>query len=124
MSSRVFIVDDQQHVREALVESLAFTERFEVVGTAPGEAEAKLWIEEHGGGWDLLIVDLILANGSGFEVLKRAKQLAPDAHALVFSGFVTEGVKAHCIALGADAVVDKLDPKALTEWLDAFSTRP
>jgi CheY-like chemotaxis protein len=69
---------------------------------------------------DIVIVDLALATGLGFSVVKEARTLSPNARVVVFSAFV--GDAASLVAAGASAVIDK--PRfdeleaTLTSWTD------
>lgn len=118
---RVFLVEDLPAMRDLLNELFASSQKFHLEGIATNEAEAKLWLDEHPGAWELAIVDLILAEGSGFGVIERARRVAPASKIVVFSGYVTPGVQQHCIDLGASVVIDKAEGNALLKWLDAFA---
>jgi two-component system, OmpR family, response regulator len=117
---RVFLVEDMPTMRELLNELFASSNKFRLEGISTTEAEAKLWLDEHPEEWDVAIVDLILAEGSGFGVVERARRVAPSASIVVFSGYVTPGVSARCTQLGANAAIDKAQPNGLLRWLDAY----
>ena len=119
MELRAFLVEDSRNTRLLLEDLFASLGGLSLVGQAGTEAEAKLWLSEHAGEWDLAIVDLILAQGSGFEVLSCARQLPGRKRVVVFSGFTSPAVLAHCKALGADAVFDKALPEDFIRWLVA-----
>lgn len=87
-----------------------------VVATAATEAEARLWLTEHPGGWDLVIVDLILEQGSGMGVISKCKASRRRGRIVVFSSYATPGVREHCLRLGADAVFDKTDSSAFVAY--------
>ncbi|NNU45510.1 hypothetical protein [Ramlibacter montanisoli] len=70
MTIRVFLVEDLPAMRELLVDLFTSIGNYQVVGTSSTEAEANLWIDEFPRKWDLLIVDLILAEGSGLGVVR------------------------------------------------------
>lgn len=116
MTISVFLIEDMKPMRGALAELLAHSGDFKVVGTASTEAEANLWLQENAGKWDLVIVDLILEQGTGMRVIGNARKISPTAHIVVFSDFASPGIEAHCMKLGADAVFDKSrGPNALLE---------
>ena len=93
MRFRVVVVEDQVSSRQALLELFRSTgDAFEVVGTTATEAESKLWMSENPEGWDILITDLVLAQGSGIEVVRRAKQQLLEVGAHIF-GIVLNNVK-------------------------------
>ena len=89
---------------------------------ARAEAEAVLWLEDHPAGWDLALVDLVLEQGSGLGVVRRARRhAAPGAKVVVFSGYLTPAVRAHCLQLGADAAFDKAQTSDFIDWLARFA---
>jgi DNA-binding NarL/FixJ family response regulator len=108
----VFLIEDMKPLRSALAELLVNRGDFAIAGMADTEAEANLWFEEHVGKWDLIIVDLILAQGTGMRVIPKAREKSVDGRIVVFSDFATTGIQTHCIKLGADAVFDKFSGTA------------
>ena len=117
MEVRVLLVDDLQNMHTLLGELFAALGRFRVVATCTTEAEAKLWLRECAGQWDLAVVDLVLAQGSGIEVLRFSKQHCPESRVVIFSGYASAGIKDHCLGLGADAVFDKTQSAEFIAWL-------
>ncbi|WP_296925540.1 response regulator [Polaromonas sp.] len=55
----------------------------------------------------MAIVDLYLADGSGFGVLKQCQQRRPGQKVVVLTGYFHENIVGKCLALGADDVFDK-----------------
>ena len=121
MTIRVFLVEDLPAMRELLVDLFTSIGNYQVVGTSSTEAEANLWIEEFPGKWDLLIVDLILAEGSGLGVVARARQRRKDGDVVVLSAYGSPGIEKHLRANGVTAVFDKADTQAFIDWLDKYS---
>ncbi|MCC2632646.1 response regulator [Ramlibacter sp.] len=113
----VFLVEDLRQVEGALTDYLSSLGDFRVVATARTEAEANHWLQEHPGEWDALILDLVLDQGSGMNVISRARAQPGAGKIAVFSGYASEGIRQHCLALGADAVFDKAETAALAAWL-------
>lgn len=113
----VFLVEDLRQVEGALTDYLSSLGDFRVVATARTEAEANHWLEEHPGEWDALILDLVLDQGSGMNVISRARAQPGAGKIAAFSGYASEGIRQHCLALGADAVFDKAETAALAAWL-------
>lgn len=116
MDVRVFLVEDLGRMRSALAELLDAIEGFRVVGAASTEAEANLWLDEHAGGWDLAVVDLMLDQGSGMGVLARCSVQPDKGEVVVFSGYASPVIRDHCLQLGADAVFDKSDSQPLLDY--------
>lgn len=118
MATRIFLVEDMQHVHGVLRELLASVGEFDLVAASATEAEAKLWLDEHPGGWDLAIVDLVLEQGTGMAVIPRARAAADDhgGKVVVFSDYASDGIHAHCRKLGADAVFLKSQVQELMDY--------
>lgn len=119
---RVFLVEDLPAMRELLVDLFTSIGNYQVVGTSSTEAEANLWIDEFPGKWDLLIVDLILAEGSGLGVVARARMRRKDGDVVVLSAYGSPGIVKHLLANGVEAVFDKADTPAFIAWLDKYSS--
>ena len=120
MAVRMFLVDDMQGM-VALMNDLCDTlGDVEVVGTSATEAEAIDWLERNPGGWDVAIVDLVLAQGSGISLITRARAASATAQIAVFSGYASPGVEEHCRRLGANVVFSKQETRRFLEWLDGL----
>jgi DNA-binding NarL/FixJ family response regulator len=113
---RVFLVEDLQRMRNLLRELFDSIGGFTIVGTASTEAEANLWLDDHLGGWDVAVVDLVLEQGAGMNVIRRCKSDPQGGRVVVFSSYATAGVREHCVDLGADAVFDKGQTGEFIEW--------
>jgi len=122
MTVRVLIVEDSKPMQELVGDLLESVGGFEVVGMASNETAATEWLLRHRGGWDLAIVDLLLAEGSGFTLITRCNK-EPGGAVLVFSDFVTPVVRQRCIRLGADGVISKAQFGELRAYLQAFPGR-
>jgi DNA-binding NarL/FixJ family response regulator len=103
---RVLLVEDMKQVQALVAELLASVGDFRVVHVTATEAEAKLWVAENPGAWDLAIVDLVLDQGTGMAVIPRARDAAEreGGRVIVFSDYASEGIRRHCEKLGAHAV--------------------
>jgi len=114
----VFVVEDSLHMQSALRDLVQAVGPFQVVGTAAGESEATEWIQARGEPWGLAIVDLLLADGSGFGIVHRCRKDRPDGRVVVFSEYASPGVKDRCKSLGADAVFLKSEMKSFIHFLE------
>ena len=117
MKQRVFLAEDLSRMRGLLVDLFSSTGEFQVVGTACTEAEAERWLLRHGDEWDLAIIDLVLDEGSGTHVVKRARQQNYGGVIAVLASCVTENLREHCYALGADSVFDEAETGRFLLWL-------
>ncbi len=106
---RVLLVEDMLHLRGVVTDLLRSLGDFQVVAQASTEAEAKLWLEENAGGWQLAIVDLILEQGTGMGVIGKCRDTSPRGRVVVLSDYATPGIRKHCMKLGAHAVFQKSD---------------
>ncbi len=105
---RVFLVEDDEQMRESLTQFLAGLGDVDVVGHAEREDNAVTWLISNRDGWDLSIVDLMLAEGSGLRVLSSCRVRASHQKIVVLSNHVTKKSERHCRDLGADATFDKV----------------
>jgi DNA-binding NarL/FixJ family response regulator len=119
MELRVFLVEDLQSIRGLMEDLFTSIGGVRLVGTAGTEAEAKLWLDDHPGGWDIAIIDLVLDQGTGMNIIRSAMQPPHTGKVVVFSSYVSSGVVDHCLRLGAEAVFDKRDTEAFVRWLSA-----
>jgi CheY-like chemotaxis protein len=117
MSLGVLIVEDSRVARGVLTSLLAEVGGFEVLAVAGGETEAIDWLHHHNGEWDLALLDLLLAEGSGFNLIRRCKLQPKAGKVAVFSDYVTDAIAQRCIALGADAAFAKSQADALKAFL-------
>jgi DNA-binding NarL/FixJ family response regulator len=104
-------------MQSALLDLLATLEGFEVVAMVPGETLATEWLQDHPGGWDVATIDLLLDEGSGFNLIHRCKDQPDAGLVVVLSDFVTPVVEQRCRDFGADAVFRKTDANQFAQWL-------
>ena len=123
MELRVFLVEDLPRMRSLLEDLFSSMGGLTIVGHASTEAEAKLWLEEHPGAWDLAVVDLVLDQGAGMEVIRRCRDNPTCGKIVVFSSYASPGVRRHCLELGADAVFDKGETSAFISWVHDIADR-
>lgn len=121
---RVFIVEDSANVVTALKELVDVVGNARIVGIAPNETIATEWATSHRAEWDVAVVDILLDQGNGFTIIQRLKQQAGAGRIAVFSAYLTEVIKRHCLALGADAVFDKSDSEGLAAYIERLAGPP
>ena len=84
---RLLIVEDQPSCRLGIRMTLAASDLdYELLGEASNVAEAANLLERHGSRTDLLLLDYMLPDGTGMEVVRKAKLLCPEAKIVIFSG--------------------------------------
>ena len=120
---KVFLVEDLQRMRGLLADLFSSMGGLEVVGSASTEAEARYWLDEHRDDWDVVVIDLVLEQGSGMEVIRSCKAQPGGGKVVVFSSYATPGVRQHCLELGADAVFDKSDTGGFITWINDLTSQ-
>ncbi len=101
----VFIVEDSQAVRERLEEMLANIAGTRCAGSATAADAAIRGILESRA--DAVVLDIGLAQGNGFDVLRALQHRAPGIPVYVLSNNSTEPYRRMAQRLGAHAFFDK-----------------
>ena len=107
MPVKLLLVEDLPQMQGVVMDLLGTVGDFELVKAVATEAEANLWLDENEGNWDLAVIDLILEQGTGLGVVARSRNRPAGSKVVVFSDYATEGIRKHCIKLGADAAFQK-----------------
>lgn len=102
MSAHILIVDDDDHVREALVDELSGSYRVEAVGSG-GEAMDALASQQY----DVVISDLKMPDHDGIEVLEFARQRQGDAVRVLLTGYLDDRANRALLGPGAPYKVGK-----------------
>jgi DNA-binding NarL/FixJ family response regulator len=103
---RILLVDDNvQYVR---VFSLTLERQpdMEVVGIATTLTEARTMLD----GVDVAILDRMLPDGDGLELISELGEVSPDAKVLVMSAFASLANPPEALEAGADRVLAKVAP--------------
>ena len=115
--SRILLIEDDPGMAKGLRYNLE-AEGYEVVLAADGEAGLK---EARAGGFDLLLLDVMLPKRSGFEVLKRLRADGNETPVIVLTARGAERDRTPGLKLGADDYVVK--PFSLGELLARIAAR-
>lgn len=101
------VVEDSPQIAERLVELVTVPDRVTVVATAATEDEALAACDRHTIG--LAIVDLQLAQGTGFGVIRRLRAAtgANPACIVVLTNHAVPALKVAAFEAGADYFLDK-----------------
>jgi two-component system uhpT operon response regulator UhpA len=113
---RVVIVDDHPLFRLALREVLARYLEFEVVAEAASVAEAIACFACHA--FDVAIVDLVLPDGRGSELVDHVLDVQPDCRVLALSGVEEPTQMAEILRAGASGFAMK--SQSPSEIVDAL----
>jgi DNA-binding response OmpR family regulator len=107
MLINTFLVEDRADIRDTLIQAMEEIAPCRFVGHADSESNARQWLQAHPDDWQLAIVDLFLADGSGFGVLRDLQQRRPVQKVVVLTSYSHENILGKCLDLGADQVFDK-----------------
>jgi DNA-binding NarL/FixJ family response regulator len=101
----VYLVEDAPLVRQRLLELLEGVPDTRVLGISAraGDAIREILAERP----DVVIVDLHLAEGSGFDVLRAVHEAAPEIAVYVLTSFAAEPTRRVAARLGASGFFDK-----------------
>jgi two-component system, OmpR family, response regulator len=106
---RILLIEDSAVLSRRLVDLLSEPGRVMVTAQAATQGEALLKLTE--ATYDVLVVDIELAEGNGVAVIRQARQLyPPDVQPLivVLTNYASDFVRDHCFAAGADYFLDKM----------------
>jgi DNA-binding NarL/FixJ family response regulator len=110
---RVIMIDDDPHIRCVVVGELVSDMRIDLLAQADSLKEGRRLISKFE--FDVMIVDLNLGDGSGFELIEFAKQLRPQAEVVVISVLDDEQRAMRAFELGATGYLVK------NNWFGSFS---
>src|ERR1700743_748313 len=95
-TDRILIVDDDDDLRRMLVDYLT-TEGYTALGVrSVQQGEEALKSDT----FDLVIADLRLEDGTGLDLLKQLKQIAPRTYGILMTGYATMETAVEAIRIG------------------------
>jgi DNA-binding NarL/FixJ family response regulator len=114
VKNRALIVEDQTTLRELLSELLGIT--YEVDAVATGAEAVALFTRKQ---YDIVLLDLVLPDTHGFQVLDELKRALHRPRVLVLTAHARPAVVRDATARGAHAVITKSAPlRELREAID------
>lgn len=119
---RILLIEDSSALAERLVELLSEPGRLAVAAKAATQSDALLRLRE--APFDVLVVDIELAEGNGVAVIRQARQLYPPEGQpliVVLTNYASDFVRDHCFAAGADYFLDKMRDIAMLKAIVADS---
>lgn len=119
---RVLVIEDSLNVLATLKDLVDVVGSARIVGIARDETTATDWATSHQAAWDVAVVDLLLEQGNGFNIIQRLKQQTGAGQVAVFSAYLTDVIERHCVALGADAVFHKADSRGLAAYIEGLAS--
>ena len=111
---RILLIEDSTVLSRRLVDLLTEPGRVAVAAQAATQTDAVSRLREST--YDVLVVDIELAEGNGVAVIRQARQLYPPESQpliVVLTNYASDFVRDHCFAAGADYFLDKMRDIAL-----------
>ena len=102
---RILLVDDHPIVRRGLRDILVDTFSGSMIHEVGSGRDALTFARSHT--WDVMILDLSLPDGSGLDVLKRARQVQPRLPVLILSMHAADQFARRAVAAGASGYLTK-----------------
>lgn len=93
----ILIIDDDYYIREFLKDALE-SENYQVATTANGEDGISVFKE---GSFDMAIVDMVLPDTNGIEVLKKIKEIKKETIVIIITGHANIQNVVESMRLGA-----------------------
>ena len=104
-SLRVLLVEDSLPLRERIRSMIEEAGTVEIVGEAGTVPGALVLFRKHQP--DAVVLDLQLADGTGYSVLREIKQTHPGCTVIVLTTFTAREFRVRCLEMGADHFLDK-----------------
>ena len=101
--NRILVADDELSMREFL--DILLTKEGYAVDTAEDGARALQMIEK--ANYDMVICDMMMPGATGMDVLKRARELDPEALVIVITAFASTDSAVEAMKLGAYDYITK-----------------
>jgi DNA-binding response OmpR family regulator len=99
----ILIIEDDDAIRQGVVDALRLA-RYETAEAAAGRRGLELALTAE---WDLLLLDLILPEVDGFEILEEVRAARPTAPIIILTARGEEDDRIRGLRLGADDYVVK-----------------
>jgi two-component system response regulator PilR (NtrC family) len=104
-SARVLVVDDEPSLRQMM--EVLLRRAGHAVELAAGVAEAVERIEGAAAPFDLVVTDLMMGDGTGMEVLDRARQRSPATQVLLVTAHGSVEIAVEAMRRGAYGFLEK-----------------
>lgn len=102
-----FLIEDNPVIRSNLMLALEDLADVSVVDFAESEEDALRWIRSHSQEYELIVLDMFLAGGSGLGVLAGLKAMGNTVPVIVLTNHDTADMRRRCAEAGAIAFFDK-----------------
>ncbi|MEO5659243.1 MAG: response regulator transcription factor [Polaromonas sp.] len=102
---RVLLIDDDPHMSRVIAHELLGDLRINLLGQGSSVKEGRRLISQNE--FDVMLVDLNLGDGTGFDLIEHMKTVRPMAEAVVISAMEDEQHALHAFELGATGYLVK-----------------
>lgn len=102
---RILIADDHALMRRGVKETLGEEYPDAEFGEAADVGQTLRQVREQD--WDVVVLDISMPGGSGFDVLRRLRRTRPDLPVLILSMYSEEQVSEHALKAGARGYLAK-----------------
>ena len=102
---RVLLIDDDPHMSRVIAHELLADLRINLLGQGGSVREGRRLISQNE--FDVMLVDLNLGDGTGFDLIEYMKTVRPMAEAVVISAMEDEQHALHAFELGATGYLVK-----------------
>ena len=102
---RVLLIDDDSHMSRVIAHELLADLRINLLGQGSSVKEGRRLIGQNE--FDVMLVDLNLGDGTGFDLIEYMKTVRPMAEAVVISAMEDEQHALHAFELGATGYLVK-----------------
>lgn len=109
MSADILVVDDDKTSQDLLAKFLQWIGYHVISCLSGGEALESF----HSNNPDLILLDLVLPDMDGMDILKRVKEIAPDLPVIIITGYASAKSAVEAMKLGAEDYIPK--PLSLAE---------
>ena len=117
---RILVVEDNAPIRRGIVDALAFA-GYETLEAKDGREGIKKALESE---YDLLLLDLVLPDGDGFEILRQLRKQEASLPVIILTARGEEADRVRGLRMGADDyVVKPFSVKELLARIEAVLRR-
>lgn len=115
---QMLIVEDERDIYDCLQQFFS-TRGFSVASAFSGEEALDLLQEQVA---DVILLDILLPGLSGIEVLRRVRELYPNARVIIVTALDQENIREQAHHYGAVGFVTKPFDFSENTWYQVFST--
>ena len=121
---KAFVVEDSPVIRENLISTLQELAAIDVIGAVETQREAIAQLTDDHLACDLVIIDIVLKDGTGLGILTEPSLYRDERKFVVLTNYATHQIRRRCAELGVDRVFDKSNEiEALVDYCQELALR-